>query len=213
MKNIIFDLDGTLTDSEEGITKSVEYALKHFDIPVESRKSLRKFIGPPLKDSFMNFYGFSDEKAEKAIGIYREYFKDKGLFENKPYGGIKELLEKLENNLYIATSKPEVFAVEILEHFGFAKYFKDITGATLDGKFVEKDDIIEKVVTDHQLQRDNTVMIGDRSHDIYGAKKNHLSSIGVLYGYGSQKELEEAGADRIVHTVEELEKLLLEEVE
>lgn len=213
VKNFIFDLDGTLTDSGEGITKSVRYALKRYGIETDSLEELEKFIGPPLKDSFMKYYDFSEEEALRAVEAYREYYTEKGLYQNRPYPLIRGLLERADDkNLYVATSKPEVFARRVLEYFHLDGYFDDIVGASLDGNFIEKEEIIEKVMKDNHLKPEETVMIGDREHDILGGKKNGLFTVGALYGYGSREELENAGADRIFATVEELTEFVLKEV-
>lgn len=208
---ILFDLDGTLTDPKEGITKSVQHALKAFGVEAEL-DDLLCFIGPPLQWSFEEYYGFDEEKAKLAIEKYRERFREVGMFENEVYEGIEEMLETLAKEgktLAVATSKPEVFAVQILEHFGLAKYFKVIVGSELDGTRVNKKDVIEEVFVRLQLTEEekvHTLMIGDRKHDIIGAKACGIDSIGVRFGYGEGNELEEAGATYIVETVEELEK-------
>ncbi|MGL5675277.1 MAG: HAD family hydrolase [Cellulosilyticaceae bacterium] len=206
---ILFDLDGTLTDPKEGITKSVQHALKAFGIEAQL-DDLLCFIGPPLQWSFQEYYGFDEEKAKLAIEKYRERFREIGMFENKVYEGIEEMLEALVKEgktLAVATSKPEVFAVQILEHFGLAKYFKVIVGSELDGTRVNKKDVIEEVFVRLQLTEEEKVhilMIGDRKHDIIGAKACGIDSIGVRFGYGEGNELEEAGATYIVDTVGEL---------
>lgn len=204
---ILFDLDGTLTDPGLGITNSVAYALKHYGIEVEDRKSLYPFIGPPLNDSFMKYYGFSPEKAMEAIFVYREYFRDKGLYENEVYEGVRELLSKIKSSgrkIVLATSKPEEFAVRILEHFDLIKYFDVVAGASMDEKRNKKGDVIAYAMEKGNFTREGTVMVGDREHDIFGAKENGLDSIGVLYGYGDRDELEKAGADFIAESVEDI---------
>lgn len=208
---VLFDLDGTLTDPGIGITNSVIYALKKYGIEVSDRKSLYSFIGPPLADSFMQYYGFSEEKAMEAIQFYREYFRDKGLYENEVYGGVAELLEQIKNTgrkLVLATSKPEEFALRILEHFDLIKYFDIVAGASMDEKRNKKGDVIEYALEKGGFDKKCAVMIGDREHDIFGAKENDLASIGVLYGYGSREELEKAGADYIAEAVEDIFSLL-----
>lgn len=198
---LLFDLDGTLTDPGIGITNSVMYALRKFDIHVEDRVSLYKFIGPPLMDSFERFYGFSTAQSELALGYYREYFKKKGMFENRVYDGIPELLKRLKENgktLIVATSKPEAFSVEILRHFGLYEYFDFVAGATMDESRNKKADIIRYALESCGIsEKASAVMIGDREHDMIGARKNGLDALGVLYGYGSYEELKEAGADYI----------------
>ena len=209
---VLFDLDGTLTDPGEGITKSVGYALKKFDIITQDRRELYKFIGPPLKDSFMKYYGFSEEKAEKAIGYYREYFRDIGIFENEVYEGVENMLRSLHDDgkrLVLATSKPEEFAIRILDHFGLKKYFAVTAGASMDSSRSKKGDVIAYAISlCENFNKDTAVMIGDREHDIIGAKENGLKSIGVLYGYGDENELKTAGADYIVSTTEDILKLI-----
>ncbi len=208
---ILFDLDGTLTDPGLGITNSVAYALKRYGIEVEDRKSLYSFIGPPLSDSFMKYYGFSEEKAMEAIGVYREYFREKGLYENEVYEGIRELLEKIKSSgrkIVLATSKPEEFSVRILEHFDLTKYFHVVAGASMDEKRNKKGDVIRYAMEKGGFTADKAIMIGDREHDIFGAKENGMPSIGVLYGYGSEEELKNAGADYIAKTVEDIYALL-----
>lgn len=200
-KYILFDLDGTLTVPGIGITNSVMYALDKFGITVKERSSLYKFIGPPLKDSFEGFYGFSSEQSELAIKYYREYFKEKGMFENEVYDGIPELLERLKEYgkiLIVATSKPEVYSTEILRHFKLYDHFDFVCGATLDETRNKKEDIIRYAMeTSGISDRSSAIMVGDREHDIIGAKKNGIDSIGVLFGYGSREELKKAGATYI----------------
>ncbi len=208
---VLFDLDGTLTDPGEGITNSVAYALGRYGIEVGDKKSLYSFIGPPLKDSFMKYYGFSSEKAMEAITVYREYFRDKGIFENEVYEGIPDLLGKIKasgRKIVLATSKPEEFAVRILEHFDLMKYFDVVAGASMDEKRNKKGDVIKYALQKGDLAEDSCVMIGDREHDISGAKENALPSIGVLYGYGSREELEKAGADYIAEAVDDIYAIL-----
>jgi len=209
---ILFDLDGTLTDPKVGITKSVAYALKSFGIEVEELDSLCKFIGPPLKVSFKKYYGFSEQDCIKAIEKYREYFRETGMFENKVYPGIEKLLENLRQNgrkLFVATSKPTVFAIRILEHFNLLRYFDYVAGSELDGSRDSKSDVIKFVLQQNSVTNlTNVVMIGDREHDVIGAKENNIDVIGVLYGYGDREELEKSGATYIVETIEELGKLL-----
>lgn len=208
---VLFDLDGTLTDPGQGITNSVAYSLKKFGFEVEDKKELYKFIGPPLHDSFKKYYGFSDEKAETAIVYYREYFRDTGIFENEVYDGIEELLKKIKasgRKIILATSKPEEFAIRILVHFGLDKYFDCMAGATMDTSRSKKGDVIAYALKESGCNNKNAVMIGDRMHDILGAKENGLDSIGVLFGYGDRAELENAGADYIAETVEDILKFI-----
>lgn len=208
---ILFDLDGTLTDPGLGITNSVAYALERFGITVSDRTSLYKFIGPPLRDSFMAYYGFTPGEAERAVAVYREYYSVDGLFENEVYPGIPELLAKLKGagkRLIVATSKPEGFSARILEHFGLMKHFDFVAGATLDGSRGTKIEVMNHAITSCGVDPADAVMIGDREFDILGAKHFGLASIGVLFGYGSREELTKAGADRLAADVTELEQLL-----
>ena len=207
-KYVLFDLDGTLTDSREGILNSIEYMLEYYGIHVEDQEQLVPWLGPPLKDSLMKYYGFSQEKALEGVEKYREYFDRQGIFENRVYPGIEEMLGRLRNmgcHLMVATSKPEVAARRVLEHFRLDSYFDYIGGATLDDSRVNKADVIRYVLDTNGITcGKETVMVGDREHDVRGARENGLQVIGALYGYGSREELEEAGADWIAKTVEEI---------
>ncbi len=211
-KYLLFDLDGTLTNSMEGITNSVAYALRYYGIIEEDRQKLCKFIGPPLKESFMKYYGFDEEKAEEAIWKYREYFQNGGMFENEVYEGIPELLQKQKEAgkiLLVATSKPTVYTKQILEHFQLDTYFDDVQGSNLDGSRVKKAEVIDYVLKVNEItDKSQAVMIGDRNHDILGGQTCGLDTIGVLYGFGDRKELEEAGAGAIAENVSELAELL-----
>ncbi len=211
---ILFDLDGTLTDPGLGITNSVAYALDRFGITVTDRTTLYKFIGPPLVDSFMEYYGFSEEQAKEAVTVYREYFSTKGWAENTVYEGIENLLSVLTEagkTLLVATSKPQIFAEKILSHFGLDKYFTHICGVALQApRGYSKADVIREALSAARVTDLSTaVMIGDRHHDIDGAKAVGIASIGVLYGYGDREEHEAAGADMIVESVAELQEALL----
>lgn len=210
--NILFDLDGTLIDSGCGITNSVIYSLKKYGIEVFDRKQLNRFIGPPLHESYEKFYGFSKEKAMEAVEYYREYYRKKGIFENVVYEGIGELLQKLYDagkHLIVATSKPEVFAVQILKHLNLARYFTFIAGANLDGTRTEKKEVISYALKACKVSDfSKVIMIGDREHDIFGAKQTGIASIGVLFGYGSYEELKTAGADYIVKKPENIYQIL-----
>lgn len=207
-KYILFDLDGTLTDPGEGITNSVKYALQKFGIEVGDKSELNKFIGPPLWDSFEEYYGFTREQANQAVEYYREHFRDKGIFENKVYPGVVELLETLSaegKKLVLATSKPQVFAERILEHFGLKKYFVFIAGSELDGTRVDKGEVIQFALAGIGVEKlSQAVMVGDRRHDILGAHKAGIKAIGVLAGYGGGEELLDAGADYIVERVADI---------
>ncbi len=209
---ILFDLDGTLTDPGLGITNSVMYALGKFGINVKDRGELYRFIGPPLYYSFTTFYGFLHDDAEAAVRYYREYFGDIGIFENKVYAGVPGMLSTLKNSgkrLVLATSKPEVYAKRILDHFELDRYFDFVGGATMDATRNNKSDVISYVLDSVGVTDKSTcVMIGDREHDILGAKANGIDSVGVLYGYGSREELSDAGANYIVSTVDGIPPLL-----
>lgn len=208
---LLFDLDGTLTDPMVGITFSVQYALEKFGIHVRYLKELIPFIGPPLAESFQKFYGFSKEDAEKAIQYYREYYAPKGIFENEVYEGIPEMLAHLTEagfTLLVATSKPTVFARKVLKHFGMEDYFSFVGGSELDGSRTKKAEVISYILKTCGIEAKEAIMIGDRRHDIEGGKACGLESVGVLYGYGTEQELTEAGADHIIRTVAELEDYL-----
>ena len=210
-KIILFDLDGTLTDPGLGITNSVMHALHRYGIEVSDRTELYKFIGPPLHESFERFYGFEKED------VYREYFSVKGLFENEVYAGIEQLLRELKKQgkiLCLATSKPEVFAKQILEHFCLDGYFDRIVGSLLNGERTNKAEVIAWVL--QCLNEDGIswnlnqiVMIGDREHDVIGAHKNDIPAIGVLFGYGNEDELKMAGADDLAVSVDGLYEMLV----
>ncbi|WP_333649592.1 HAD family hydrolase [Lacrimispora sp.] len=208
---LLFDLDGTLTDSKEGITKSVQYALKAFGVEEEELDRLCCFIGPPLKDSFMKYYGFSEEDAKKAVTVYREYFSARGLYENKVYEGAEKVLQSLLDSgkkLYVASSKPEYFVRKILTHFHMDSYFRFMGGSDMEEVRGQKADVIRYVLEECGItDRDKAVMIGDREHDILGAKEVGIDSVGVLYGFGSRQELEQAGAGAIAETIFDLPAL------
>lgn len=217
-KYILFDLDGTLTNPKTGITKSVAYALKKTKNIDANLDDLTIFIGPPLKESFMDFYDFTEEEAEQAIIYYREYFVDQGIYENEIYEGIKNLLDDLQKTntfvLAVATSKPTKFAELIIKHFGLEGYFTSIVGSNLDGTRTKKSEVIEEVLLRLSIKdKREVVMIGDRQHDILGAKEIVIDSIGVAYGYGSSDELERAGADYIVNSIQGLRDQLLSYIE
>jgi len=210
---ILFDLDGTITDSGEGITKSVQYALKSFDILENNLEDLRKFIGPPLKESFKVYYNFDEEKANLALVKYREYYADKGIYENSLYDGIIELLDTLKKNgkiIILATSKPEVYAKQILEYFSIDKYFSFVAGADFEETRVKKGDVIKYALEGAKISDlSKVIMVGDREHDIIGAKENNIKSIGVLYGYGDVIELTQARADYISKSTNELLNIII----
>ncbi len=211
MCTILFDLDGTLTDPALGITNSVSYALKKYGIEEEYQNLLR-FIGPPLIDSFMEYYGFSQSQAEEAVVYYREYFSEKGLIENAVYEGMESFLSVLKNEGYtlaVATSKPEVFAKKILDHFNLSSYFTKICGATMDSSRSKKGDVIAYALKELNVtDLSQVVMIGDRQHDVVGAHQNGLKAIGVLYGYGDEEEMKTYKADYIASNLTELTEII-----
>lgn len=207
---VLFDLDGTLTNPELGITNCVMYALEKFGIKVEDRKELHPFIGPPLMYSFQRFYGLSEEQSKQAVVYYRERFPAKGIYENEVYDGVVEMLEALKKQgkiIILATSKPEVYAVEILRHFNLDQYFDFVAGATLDGSRGEKADVITYALEISGIKdKSEVVMVGDRNYDVLGAKENGLDSIGVLFGFGDYEELTKAGATYIAENVVDILK-------
>lgn len=219
-QNILFDLDGTLTDPKEGICGSVRYALAHYGIEEPDLEKLTPFIGPPLIDSFMEFYQFSREQAVEAVEVYRERFGTIGKFENKVYDGIPELLKALHEagaTLAVASSKPEIFVKQILEHFQLDGYFQVVVGSMLDGRRTAKEEVVAEAL--RQLTEKNngvaldhktTAMVGDRKFDIQGAREHKLHAVGVGFGYAEAGELEKEGADYIAATVEDLKKYLMQ---
>lgn len=210
---VLFDLDGTLTDPKEGITKCVKYALDYFGVENSSLDELEVFIGPPLKEQFMAYCGFNDEMGFECVKKYRERFETKGIFENKIYTGIEELLQALKKEgitLAVASSKPTVYVLQILKHFDIYKYFDVVMGSELDGRRTDKSQVIKEVLEIIKPKSHNdVVMVGDRCHDIIGANKNHIHSIGVAYGYGGIEELKECGAEYIAKDVSSIKSLLL----
>ena len=211
---ILFDLDGTLTDPKEGITKCVQYALRSFQIEAEL-DDLVDFIGPPLAGSFQKYYDMTEADAAKAVEKYRERFSNTGIFENGVYSGIPELLNDLKKKgrvLAVATSKPEVYARRILEKYELMAYFDAVVGSELDGRRVDKAEVIVEALRQLGIEdkagRKRTVMVGDRMHDMVGAVKNDIDGLGVYYGYAHEGELEEAGAAHIVRNVSELHSFL-----
>lgn len=204
-KTILFDLDGTLTDSGEGIINCATLALRHFGLPIPSYMDMRTFVGPPLRDSFIRF-GVPADQADVAIRVYRSRYIPTGMFENTPYPGIRELLEKLRAEGYtlcVATSKPEEMSVTILEKFDLAKYFHRICGASIDSSRSTKDAVIAYLLESSGAKED-MVMVGDTKYDILGAKAHGIPAIGVGWGYGKVEEMEEAGAVGIAETMDEL---------
>ena len=213
--HIFFDLDGTLTDPAQGITNSFIHALKFYGLPIPSYQELCKLIGPPLPYSFETTFGFDHDKAMEAVAKYREYFASRGLFENKVYPGIPELLQTLKEqgkHLLVATSKPEEYSIKIIDHFGLSKYFDFVCGSLMDESRSKKSEVIAYALECAALgkaDKEKVLMVGDRFHDVEGAKANGLKSCGVLFGYGSRQELQEAGADFIVKSVNELLEVIL----
>ncbi len=210
-KTILFDLDGTLTDSGEGIINCAILALEHFGLPVPSREAMRVFVGPPLHESFIR-HGVPADKAEEAVAVYRSRYVPTGMFENTPYPGIREMLEALKAagyTLYVATSKPEQMSIEILEHFDLAKYFDKICGATMDTSRTNKELVIAYLL-DKCGKDEKIIMVGDTKFDVIGAAVHGIPTIGVSWGYGKISDLEEAGAAAIVHTAEQLCQALLD---
>lgn len=208
---IIFDLDGTLTDPKEGITKRVQYALADQGIQA-SLEELTPFIGPPLLDSFQRFYGLDPQQAQQAVQKYRERFSKVGKYENIVYPGIREMLAKLKANghrLAIGSSKPEVYVLDILKHFDLDKYFDVITGSELDGSRIHKAEVIDEIFK-RLASSSKAIMVGDRKFDVEGAHEHHIPCIGVTYGYGQENELANANADWLANSVFETEQILLE---
>lgn len=215
---ILFDLDGTLTDPKLGITSSVQYALRALGIEEPSLDRLEPFIGPPLADSFREFYGLEGERLATAIDKYRERFATQGIFENEIYPGIPQMLADLKAKdkiLAIASSKPTLFVEQILEHFEIRKYFDHVVGSNMDGTRGTKEEVVEETLRQMLTvemtpaqKRDAVAMVGDRKFDIEGARAHGITSVGVLFGYAPEGELEEAGADYIVNSVRSLQVLL-----
>ena len=206
---VLFDLDGTITDSGEGIINSAAMTLERFGLPVPDRQTMREFVGPPLHDTFVKF-GVCPQEADRAVEIYRSRYHTIGKYENAPYPGIRQLLEDLKNDgfrLLIATSKPEKLSVEILEHFDLAKYFDRICGATLDRSRITKSDVIAYLLNDFQSPT-HTIMVGDTAYDVIGAASHGIPTIGVTWGYGTVQELTNAGAIAIANNTETLYSLL-----
>ncbi len=207
-KYVIFDLDGTLTDSAPGITNSVAYALKRWGIEVEDKTTLNCFVGPPLASSFEKYFGFSKDDALLAVGEYRVYYRDRGIFENLVYPGIPEMLSELRargKKVILATSKPEYFAKQILEHFGLSEYFDLIAGATMDSSRIKKGDVIRYALAEFGIDdTSECVMVGDRDQDVIGSREHAIDCIAVLYGYGSLEELSSVSPAYMAETVEDI---------
>lgn len=207
INTVLFDLDGTLTDPQKGIINSILFALDQLMIVENNVQELDAFIGPPLRDSFAGRYNLSHERADLAVQYYREYYAERGIFENNIYDGVHELLEYLTGNnfrLFVATSKPTVFAQKVLEHFELTNYFSGIAGSNLDNTRSDKTEIIAHVLSEYKLEVSNSVMIGDRKFDIIGAQNNSMQSIAVTYGYGTIEEINNSRPDFIVNDCNEL---------
>ena len=213
---ILFDLDGTLTDPIVGITRSVQLALARFGIDVPDRETLAPYIGPPLLESFERLHGLNPAQARIAAGYYRDHFSTNGLFENEVYPGIAELLRDLQAGgatLVVATAKPTIYAEQIVTHFGLDRYIDLVVGSNLDHTRVAKTEVIAHVLLERRgIDRGTAVMVGDREHDIIGARHNGLTAVGVTYGYGTNEELRGAGATVVADSLHELAALLLSEV-
>lgn len=208
---IMFDLDGTLVNSEEGVTKSVQYALNAFGIEENNQDNLRRFIGPPLIDAFMNFYNMTEQDALSAVKKYRERYSKTGVYENKLFPDVENVLEELKKNgkkLALATSKPHIFAREVLKSFNLTEFFDILVGAEFDGTRNDKKDVIAEVLKQAGEYK-NPVMIGDRKHDVEGAKKNGVDFIGVSFGFAPEGEFKQFGVDRIADNFKELLGMLL----
>lgn len=211
MKYILFDLDGTLTDPFLGISESVAYSLDYLGIKVKSLDDLKVFIGPPLDISFHQYYGMDKEQCAIAIEKYREYFSTKGIFENEVYPGMTSFLQSLIDEgkmLYICTSKPTVYAKQIVEHFNLNTYFQGVYGSELDGTRKNKKDVIAYCLKNEGLNAKECIMVGDRQHDVIGAHENNMSCIGVLYGYGDLNEFIQCHCDYIVNNIHELKGVI-----
>ncbi|WP_173385675.1 HAD hydrolase-like protein [Ruminococcus flavefaciens] len=208
---LLFDLDGTLTDSTEGILNCLIYAIERMGFEVPEDTNI--FLGPPIRQSFAEFLGMNEEQVDEAVRIFRERYSDTGLFENRVYDGIPGMLERLKSGgkrLMVATSKPQVYAVRIFERFGLAQYFEIVGGAELDGSRDYKDEVIEYVLAKAGItDRSTVLMIGDRRQDVLGAHKTDIECMGILWGYGSVEELTQAGADYIARTPQEAADMLL----
>lgn len=210
---LLFDLDGTLTDSKEGLFKSFQYALSHYGIEELDEENLKRFIGPPAHYAFCEFYNFSESDAIEAVAVFRERFESIGIFENKLYDGVFDMLKSLKENgkkLALATAKPEHSAWVVLNYFDIAQFFDVVSAATRENRDHNKTKILKKAMTELGGNIENTVMIGDRKFDIEAAKELGIKTIGAKYGYAPPNELSECGCDYIIDTVPELLKLLLD---
>lgn len=208
-KAILFDLDGTLTESGEGITKSVQYALGKLGKPEEDLEKLKVFIGPPLMEQFMKYADLDEETARKAVEYYRERYSEKGIFENRPYPGVEDMLKELKRKKYlltVASSKPEYYVKQILDHFQLTGYFDEIVGSEMNGERTNKAEVIEETLSRLHMsdKRDQVIMIGDKEHDVFGARKAGLKCIAVSYGYGTEEELKNAAPFKTVASTDEI---------
>jgi phosphoglycolate phosphatase len=210
--NLFFDLDGTLTDPAEGIVRCIQYSLATLQISCPPDEELTRYIGPPLRETFISLFNSADPVLiERAIAIFRERFSTVGLFENIPYSEVPTMLQQLNSGsyrLFVATSKPQVFAQRILQHFGLADHFEEICGNDLEGNLDDKAELLRQLLVNRSLDPTETVMVGDRKHDVIAAKSNGLVSVGVTYGYGSSEELIEAGVDYLCHSPAEVASLI-----
>jgi phosphoglycolate phosphatase len=214
VKNVLFDLDGTLTNPREGITRCLQYALEKLGQPVPLQSELEAYIGPPLRGTFASILGSTDvEMVETAVRFYRERFSTVGLFENELYADVPSMLESLRNDsrrLFVATSKVGMFAGRILEHFGLLRFFDGVYGSTLEGRFDNKAELLRHLLESESLEAAETVMVGDREHDVIAARHNRILSLGVTYGYGTREELVAAGADALCDSPAEVVDFILQ---
>ncbi len=210
---VLFDLDGTITDSGQGIMNSVRYALRKTGKDVPGGEVLRSFVGPPLHEQFQRVCGITEEESLKMVDVYREYYSEQGIFENRLYDGIIPMLQQIKKaglHILMATSKAEKYAGIIADHYGFAQYFDFIGGALMSGKRTDKWEVIEYALTSMKItDREGVMMVGDRIYDIEGARKAGIYSLGVLYGYGSREEMEKASPDFLAQTPEEAADIIL----
>jgi len=207
-RNVLFDLDGTLTDPAEGIVRCIQHSLATLQMECPPTEELIRYIGPPLRELFISVCGFADDALiERAVEVFRERFSTVGLFENIPYSEVPSMLQRLDSDsyrLFVATSKPRVFAERILEHFELAHHFEEIHGNDLEGSLDDKSELLRELLVNRSLNPKETIMVGDRKYDVIAAKSNSLVSIGVTYGYGSSSELTAAGVDYLCHSPNEV---------
>ena len=214
IENIFFDLDGTLTDPREGITRAIKYSLEKLGKSIPVTEDFLWCIGPPLKESFKKILKSDGDTAEIALFFYREYFKERGKFENEVYTGIPLVLQRLNDlglNLFVVTSKPYVYAVEIITYFSLGSFFKEVYGSLLSGELVDKGELISYALKKEKISAKNTLMVGDRKHDILGAKRKGVLSVGVTYGYGTEEELQNVSPDFIVDSPEEILEITMKQ--